>query len=403
MARHAYKRDAWASVFSGIYQGFVYAGPFYLIVARQLHASDLTISFMVAAPFMGNLLALFWANSMEGRPKMPFAVGSWVAARTMLLFMVIAVTPIRFAIIICLSQFLMTIASPAYAAIMKDVYPDDQRGRIMGYVRVLMAASMIATTFVAGWLLDFISYRWIFPLGGAAGIASALIFGRIRTTKPPKSERVRKSSTWKFLLSSFAILRDDKGFRWFAFSVFTYGIGSLIVAPIYPVFMVDRLNITTLQAGVLSIMTQLVWMVSYWFWGRYVDVKSPIRATVVSILLAVTVPINFIIASFIPSVWILIPQAVISGVINAGIELAYFNTVLEFSGEGRVSHYQAIFSWLLGIRGSIAPFLGGFLAGLFQRESLDLRWIFFLAAAIMLAGAVMQIVGMRRDLQNRRV
>lgn len=399
--RYAYKRDLLAGALVGLYTGSIF--PFFLIIARdRLDASTFLISLMTAAPFIGNLLALLWANAMEGRPKLPFVVWSGTIARSLMFLMVIATTPLRFALIICSSQFLGTIASPAYAAIMKDIYPDNQRGRIMGYVRVALALSTIVATLAAGILLAdgnrWIfpagqNYRWLFPVAALFGIGASISFSRIPTSPPSEEECIGKRKTHEFLIAAFAILADNRRFRWFALSVFTFGFGNLLLVPLYPVFQVDRLHITTYQAAILSNVLSIVWMASYLYWGRYVDLRSPLRATLVNVFLSMLVPINYFLAH---SVWMLLPAFVISGVTAAGIELAYFNSILKFAEERRESHYQALFSWLLGVRGSVAPFIGAGLASVFNGRGWDIRYIFLIGAFLMLCGAMMQFLGVRR-------
>jgi MFS family permease len=95
--------------------------------------------------------------------------------------------------------------------------------------------------------------------------------------------------------------------------------------------------------------------------------------------------------------WMLTPAHIIAGVTNAGIEMAYFNSVLRFSDEGKASHYQALFACILGIRGSIAPFIGAALKEAFTGRGWDFRYIFLLATVILFIGALMQVAGMRRE------
>lgn len=391
--RPAFKRDALAGFLIGAYTGAIF--PFYMIIARdRLHASTFLIGLMTAAPFLGNLLALMWANAMEGRPKMPFVVWSGIVARAIIILMLLADTPIKFALIITASQFLGTIAAPAYAAVMKDVYPDAQRGRIMGYIRVLLALAMMLSTAIVGILLSGLNYRWIFPIAALFGIGASISFSRIRTTPPSEEERVNKRPTHEFLLSAFGILKENREFRWFALSVFVFGFGNLLLTPIYPIFQVDRLHIKTSQAAVLTNVFSVVWMVSYLYWGRFVDVRSPLRATLVNVILSVIIPVNYFFAG---NVWMLLPAYVVMGITSAGIELAYFNGILRFAEEGRVPHYQALFSWLMGVRGTIAPFIGAALMRSFQSRGWDFRYLFLFGAGVMLVGALIQALGVHRS------
>jgi len=165
-------------VLAGLYTGGIF--PFAGVIAReQLHASAFILALMTAAPFLGNLCALFWAQAMEGRPKVPFVKWSQLAARTTFLLALFATTPFRFALILSTAQILGTIATPAYASIIKEVYPDDQRGRIMSYTRAALFSACVLTTFIVGPLLKWISYRYVFPVVCLFGIAAACVFGRI--------------------------------------------------------------------------------------------------------------------------------------------------------------------------------------------------------------------------------
>jgi len=389
-ARDAFRRERTASFIVGIYTGAIF--PFIGIVARdRLRAGEFLLGLMAAAPFIGNLFSVLWAKAMEGRPKMPFAVWPWVVGRGAFILMPFAVTPRSFALTVFVSQFLVTIPGPAYAAILKAIYPDDSRGRIMSYCRVAMMVVQILSTVVAGWLLRSPgAYRYIFPIGGLSGVISAIIFSRIEVQDPDQDSTPPK--TLDFLLGTFRILIDDRGFRWFALSVFTYGFANLVLSPVYPIFQVDRLHITTFQAGILTNLASILYVLSYLFWGRYVDARSPLKGTLICVFLAGIIPLNYF---FSTNVWMLIPSFIVAGIINPGIELSYFNSVLSFAPEGRVSHYQALFASLLGLRGSVAPFIGSVLVRTFNDANWDIRYIFIVTLVVMWAGGFMQLVGVR--------
>ena len=392
-ARDAYRRDAWSGILGGIYTGAIF--PFIGFIARdRLHASVALIGLMTAAPFIGNLFALLYANAMEGRRKMPYVVWSRVIARALFLFVLFAGTPLSFALIVTAVQIIATVASPAYPAILREIYPDQHRGRIMAYIRFGLAFTTFASTLLVGRLLQLIDFNYIFPIAGLFGVASALAFGTIRTAPVvPVDPDNGRASTPRFLRSTLAIFKEDRNYTWFAVSVFTFGFGNLMVAPLYPVFQVDRLHITATQVAILSSISTVIWMFSYLYWGRYVDMQSPLKAVVVNILLVSFVPFTYFLAR---SVWMLLPAAVLTGITMGGVELSYLNCVLRFAKEGRESHYQALHSFLLGIRGTIAPFCGVAIVSIFKTGHVDMRYVFLISMGIMLLGAGLQVVGIRR-------
>lgn len=393
-AYDAYRRDAWSGLLGGIYTGAIF--PFIGFVARdRLHASVTTIGLMTAAPFIGNMFALFYANAMEGKAKMPYVVWSQVIARALFVLTAFAVTPLSFAIVVSAVQIIASVASPAYAAILKEIYPDEQRGRIMAYIRVGLAFTTFASTLVIGHVLKqgIVDHRVVFPIAGLFGVAAAFAFGSIKTAPvDPDDPNNHRVPTLQFLKNTLAIFKEDRPYTWFALSVFTYGFGNLIAAPLYPVFQVDRLHITPTQVAFLSNTATVVWMLSYPYWGKYVDVKSPLKAVVVNVLLVSLVPVFYFLAE---DVWMLIPAAVITGVTMGGVELSYFNSILYFAKEGRESHYQALHSFLLGIRGTLAPFCGAAIVGAFRGGGVDVKYLFLISAALMLLGAGLQVVGVK--------
>ena len=368
--------------------GFI--GPFVAVIARdRLHASPMLLGLMMAAPFIGNLFALFWANAMEGKSKLPFVVFSMIASRSIYILMVFAVTPGPYAAIIFAASILSTIASPAYAAVMNDVYAKRIRGRAMGYARVCTVSAHIVAVAVAGPLLYRLGpygYRWVFPVAALVGIYSSLIFKRIKTSEVEPVERTRLR---EFLLNSAMILRDDRPFRWFALSIFTAGFGTLTVLPLYPIFQVDTLHITTTQVSVIANVGALTTVLAFLFWGPFIDKRTPLKGAAISVFLITATPLTYAFARH----WtMLLPAAAIQGVANAGVELSYFNTILRFSPPERVSHYQAVFVSLLGVRGTIAPLLG---TALMERNVVGMQTLFLAAAALCLVSVALQVYGTR--------
>ncbi len=397
---------------AGLYTGAVF--PFAAVIARDdLNASPLILAVMTAAPFIGNLMALFWARAMEGKAKVPFVKWSHLGARFMILLAVFASGAWQFALVVSLCQIIGSIATPAYAAIIKEVYPAEQRGQILAYSRAAILVAQIISTLVAGWLMGFVSYQWVFPCAAVIGIIAAFVFARINPSetdaetveelekRPGAMEKMRDTAS--FIWSTLGILREDRAFRWFALSVFTYGFGNLLTVPIIPLVQVDELHITKAQLAVMFNLMQVVAIFFYFYWGRFVDRRSPQQAVVINVLLNCLVPIVYIATGFLPgaNAWVLLPAYIVSGIVLAGIDLSYFNAILTFSGSDNVSRYQALQSFLLGIRGTIAPLIGSFMAVALRAQGQNLRWAFVVGLVFMLTGAWMQQMAMRRQAEHK--
>jgi len=395
-ARDAYSRDAMSGMLGSVMAGMT--GPFIAVIAREtLHATSFQMALISMAPVGGYLFSLLWANMMEGRRKMPFAVASWIVSRAMFaLFFFVTSAPV-FVIVFLLLNFGASVAGPAYSALMKEVYPDGDRAKIMGFARVLCFVVYLVVTLGAGWILnaDKDAYRYVFPVAAVFGIVAALVFNRI-----PAHERTGDSSVpmhW-FLWKSLLIMWHDPGFRWFSGAIFIYGFANFMVSPVYAMYQVDYLGVDTRWAGVYSTVSSLLMIVAYFYWGSFIDRRRPEKVIAYQALFYAGIPLGYALAT---QPWMLIPTAILSGVLNAGVDLAYFTGVLHFAPTECLTQYQAIFAVLMGVRGIVAPLLGAFLVrnhvfGLASGHVSSMRMVLLLSTAMILASVLVQLAGSRR-------
>lgn len=382
----AFRSVSW-DVIAGACAGLFLGGtmPFLTLIARgQFHASDTAIGVMNAAPFFGNLLAPLWARQMEGRAKMPYCLWSWIGSRALLLLMPLVLSAWGFVGVVSLLLFLGTISSPAYTSLMKDIYPDHARGRLMSYVRVVVQITMFGATRLTGWAMDHgIGFGPLFALAGVFGIAAALFFSQVRplsTTPAPIQEPSQPLSA--FLLDTLTILRDNQSYRWFACSVMTYGFGNLIAWPLYNLYQVERLQISPGQIANLTNVTSLCGILGSFFWGRFLDRHGAAQTVFRAILLVACLSLVY---AFATSLTLLYVAAFLAGFGMSGIELSYMASILSYAEEGKAARYQALHSLLLGVRGVLAPLVAFPLL-----RALGYHGLFWVTFALMLAGAAMQ-------------
>lgn len=388
-ARYSLAWDLLAGAFAGAYMGAIF--PFITRIARgELHAPDAAIAWMSAAPFVGNLLAPLWARQMEGRAKMPFVLGSWIPARMLLLLMPLLVTAWPFVLAIGLLQFIGTISSPAYTSLMKDIYPDAARGRLMGYVRVSVQSLMFVSTLIVGPLLDHgVGYGLVFPVAGTLGILAALCFARVRPL--PQEEIPQRlgaeAGPTAFARDTLSILRENVPYRWFAFSVTSYGLGNLMAQPLYALFQVEALHITNTQIAHLVNVASILAIVGSFFWGRFIDRYGAPRAVFLSICCVASISFVYLFARSVTPLYF---SAALAGIGFAGIELSYMASILAYAEPGRAAQYQALHSFLLGLRGIVAPLIALPLA-----RALGWQAAFVVTLVFMFAGAAMQWFAIR--------
>lgn len=386
--RTAWKWDMATGMLAGIYFGIVWT--FVARVARaNLHATGGQMGWIMAAPALGYLLATVWARQMEGRAKLPFVTWTWLLSRGLYLLTPFVRTSAQFVALVCVTTFIFSVSTPAYTAIMKDIYPDRLRGRLMSAVRILMNGMTLVTALLMGRLLDHgLDWKVAFCIGGGFGALTAWSFSHIPVTETETSDEPR-ISTAAFVQDTLDILRRNPGYRWFTASVFVYGFGNIIASTLYPIYQVDRFHVTNTEVANLQNVSAMMTILGFFFWGTFLDRRGPLVAVLLSIGIVCTAPIFYILAN---DVRLLYFAAMAGGLAMSGIDLAYLNTTLLFAEPGKAAQYQALHSSFFGLRGSIAPF-----CAIPLMHALDFRLAFAISLGIMLVGVGLQLVSMRAN------
>jgi len=380
--RRALKWDATSAAIGGVSAGALF--PFLgVILRRDLHASAYLIAMLTAAVSVGNLFNPFVAHFIRNRVKLPYAIWPPLVSRSLFLLMPLALIAPAFAAIAMAAAAIGALATPAYAAVIRDAYPVERRGFLMGLVRVLCIAGAILGALLGGSLLEHFSYRWIFPVVAIVGIGAIAAFARIGVPAAP-DPAVAPSR----VSDGFKVLLTDRFFRLYAASFFLWGLGNLILAPVYPVFQVDVLEISNRWVGYLAMTASGMSMVGYLYWGRVLDSKGPFRLLLQVLAFSAIAPLTYFFAHNVPT--LLIASAA-QGLAFSGGDLGYVNAALRFGRREAVTYYAGTFAFLQALRGIPGPFIGAALA-----EWLGPRPVFLIPLGLWTVSAAIAFLGWRR-------
>jgi MFS family permease len=386
-SRRAFKWDAVAGLLSGLYFGALF--PFLGVIARRdLHASPYLIALLGAGWSVGNLFTPLVAHHIRRRAKLPYVVWPWLVARSIFLLMPLAVFAPTFVALCFLAFAISALAGPAYAAVIRDAYPMDRRGFLMGLVRVLAVAGSIVGALVAGGMLDRISFRWVFPAATLLGIAGVALFARIGVATKPDESSPPRARPW----DAFGLLITDRPFRIYAAGFFVYGLGNLILGPVIPVFQVDELAITSQWVGYLATAGAALSMIGYVYWGRVLDRKGPFRLLLMVIAVAAIAPLTYFLSHSVP---VLLIAAAAQGLAIAGGDLGFVNAALRFGPRDAVPSYAGMFSFLQAVRGIPGPFIGAALS-----HAIGPRNVFPITLCLWAISALILFAGRRARLRS---
>ncbi len=381
--RRNFRIDVFSAICAGAFVSVLVS--FMPVVVRRLGGSTTDVAIVVAAPFVGHLLSPIFAYLFAQLSPVRVCAATSTAARTAFLVAVLlAATPFMLAVTTVVF-WVITIANiAAYTTLMRGIYPDRQRAQAMGKVRMGASIAGLASAALAGVLIDAVPASWVFAGAALFALPGSVVFFGVRYERPPTVATARRPAR--------TVARDvweDRRFRPLLVAFTIFGSGNLMTIAVFPIMLVDHFNASNSFVGIMAAVQSATMIVAYLVWGRVIDRGSSLRQTLYSTLLVMLVPVGYLVA---PAVWALVPVAVVSGVVIAASELTFFTNIVQIAPSERVGEYMAVQSFLLGVRGTLAPFAASALLGAAEpRAVLVIALGFMLAGAAVMARAVRDI------------
>jgi MFS family permease len=372
--RRNFRIDLFAGIATGIFASVLVA--FMPVVVRRMGGSSFDVALVVAGPFIGHLLSPVGIYLLSGLPPVRVVAGVVLTSRAIFLAgVLVATTPLMLAMTTVAFWLIAITNIAAYTTVMAAIYPDRERAQAMGKVRVGVAVAAVASAAAAGLAIDAKSATWVFAAATILSLPGALAFFWIRDEHSATAERRR---------IGLHLVRDiwsDRRYRDLLAANTVYGLGNLMNGTIIPLMLVDHFDAPNAFVGALAAIASVTAIGGYLAWGRLIDRGSSLRLSAWNAALLIGLPLGYLLA---PTYWALLPVAVIQGIVNAGFEITFHTNIVEAAPRGRVLDYATAQSFVLGIRGTIAPFLASFLLGI-----VDARGVLFVIVTLMVAGAVL--------------
>jgi predicted MFS family arabinose efflux permease len=350
--RRALRIDISATLLFTIFAGLT--GPFIgLILRRELGATPLQLAVMSSAGGACLLLSLLWAKAFHGRHPLPYLVWPGFVARGVFLLVPFVSSAWSFVGLVIARDFFSAAAAPAQAAIVERVYPRAQRARALGLIRMAGAVLGIGLALAAGQLFERVGYRWLFVAAALVGMAASL---RQRQLAVPELESAGELPAG--LRGAWLAVRADHVFRRLLVASFLFGSGCWIQTPAHPLLLVDVLQVSASQVGVLAAVAAVATLAGSAYWGWLLERRSSLEALRVMYLVGAAAPLIYYIAW---SPWVLVASAITDSIVAVALELVWMMAVIDVAGPQRTAQYVAIGATLAGVRGIAGPLVGGLL------------------------------------------
>lgn len=327
------------------------------------------LALLASAAFIGNLSSYFWTKIANARAKVPVVVG--LQALTMACLILIVAAPVNaigtIMVVVgvvaarCLTAGTVTIRSVVWSL----NYPRSIRARTTGRLHVFTSLVMVATTLVAGPILDTNpdTFRWMYVAGILIALIGTLSFSRVQVSGELRHRVYERQSTAKSTTSEsvgfFRILKNDKRFARYELYQFLSGVSNMILeAPL--IYLVSRqLQASyTVSIAVIMAIPFLMRTVSVPIWARYFDIVHVTKfRTRLGLVWVLSHLILWIGALFSSVVVLGIAQA-ISGFARGGGTIAWQLGHNDFAPPEKLSAYMSVHVTLTGLRGALSAILG---------------------------------------------
>jgi MFS family permease len=380
LVRRNFRIDLFAAICAGLWIAVLIG--FMPVVVRRMGGTTFDVALVVAAPFIGHLLSPIGIWLLSGLPPVRVVAATVTAARSVFLVgVLVATTPFMLGVT-TVALWIVTLSNiAAYTTVMAAIYPDSERGQAMGKVRVGASVASVISAAIAGVLIDAGSATAVFAVATILSLPGAIGFFWIR-------EEHRTTPLQRRGLPDIArAIWDDGRYRRLLIANTVFGTGNLMNVTIVPLMLVDHFDASNSFVGVLGAISALTQIFAYLGWGRLIDRGSSLRLSAYQTVICLAIPLTYLLA---PSVWFLVPLAVVQGILNSGFDITYHTNLVQAAPPGRVLDYATGQSFLLGIRGTVAPFLASFLLTL-----LEPRYVLFVVITTMVVGIAMYFRAVR--------
>ena len=341
------------------------------ILKKDLAATTLQISVFAALQPAISVFSFYWgSNLLRQRSKLlSNLIGAWVLARLPFLCFPF-VENVWFLIFAAgIYQLFFRAGTPAMMEILKLNMEKKPRENLYSLVYVLSFIESIFLGLFIGKALDLHGGAWKILFFVSALLSISSIFIQMRIPMPPLKQDqnilpITANRVIQPIKDSIHLMRSRPDFAQFQWGFMIGGFGSMLIKPATIIYYADVLSI---NYGNLTI-ARYIWMgfgvvCSSFLWKQGLGMNSINRLTSIVILGFGLFPFILLLANY-GLFWINI-AFLFYGIAQAGSHLIWNLSGTLFAINEDSSKFSATNILMVGLRGIIAPLLGGLLCDSF--------------------------------------
>ncbi len=358
------------------------------IIRKDLGASLVQLSILASLRPVLSIFSFYWSANLTRQRHLLRSnlIGAWLLARLPFLF-VPWINDAWYIIFCCgVYELLNRSGNPALIELLKVNLQKDPRERIYNLCFVLSFLESILLGFMITGLLSKNVFPWQVLFGIAALIGLSSVFAQMQVPLPANlkiSPVVRQKFSDKIITpwkEAFALLKLKPDFLRFQFGFMLGGTGLMLASPSLSVFCVDLLRLTHSEITLgRSVLMGVGVTISSYFWRQMIS-KQKTEPLLRNVLVGFSMYLCCLYLAGVNLLFFYI-AFLLYGLAQAGSHLLWNLSGPLFAGSEDSSQYSRVNILMVGLRGSIAPALGGILCNYFGPGA-----VILLGSAICLSG-----------------
>jgi hypothetical protein len=359
------------------------------IIRKDLGASLIQLSILASLrPFL-SIFSFYWSAKLTRQRHLLRSnlIGAWLLARLPFLF--VPWISNAWYIIFCCSvyELLNRSGNPALIELLKINLQKDPRERIYNLCFILSFLESILLGFIITAILNKNIISWPILLGMATLISLSSIFLQMQVPLPASltvGVPVRQKFSEKIITpwkDAFALLKLKPDFFRFQCGFMLGGIGLMLASPSLSLFCIDflRLSHSEITFG-RSVLMGVGVIGSSYFWRKMIS-NQKTEQLLINILVGFSL---YLFCLYLAGIHLLFFyfSFILYGLAQAGSHLLWNLSGPLFAGSDDSSQFSRVNILMVGLRGSIAPAVGGLLCNYFGPGP-----IILLGSAICFSGA----------------
>ena len=377
-------------------QGLMMGGIFGFIsvFAVRLGASNLLVSLLTSLPALVMAFSSIPAGRIVERQRDMVRYTNWIRVLHRGSFLLIAALPFFIhkglaeiiVIIWALKSIPATLLESSWMAVVAEVIPPERRARVNGMRWAILSVVTAAATATFGYILDRLpfplNYQIVFFVSFIGGVAGIYFFGQLRIPEniPPEHEKSVRAPLRERVRTYLHAMNVPNFVRYeIAATVLRFGVN--LPTALYTIYWIRSLGASDLWIGWQATVGKVALIVGYVVWGRLISRKGYRVPLLICATLLGLYPVFTGLAT--DQLWLPL-IAIVQGFFSTGIDITFFDTLLNVSPADRRPSFIALNTMLASFTIFLAPLVGNFLA-----DWVSLPVIFFIAGGLHVLAAVL--------------